>query len=245
MRKTIILSLIFTIITSQLLFADNTNNLLSSLSLFGNSEKIQMEVKMSIKSGSTDKNRTLSVYIQKDDTVTKTLLHIIKPGFLSKMKFLSHISKTKKDLFWLKTSRGTKRVSSSEKTSSLFDSDFTIEDLMDINTEDYTLEIADDQEEIQNIQCDILILTPKKKTYYASKVFYINNGFIWGIDYYSTDSILIKTYRVNETQDISGQIIPKLSVMKNHIKDTETVLDFHKVDFSPSFSSRIFNKASL
>ena len=91
------------------------------------------------------KDRGLEIYIQYANENSKTLIQIVRPAFLRKMKFLRQRTADGREDRWLKTSQGVRRLSEANNAEPLFDSDFTVEDLSAFVAGDFTLSFWKDE----------------------------------------------------------------------------------------------------
>lgn len=238
------LLLIFALL--QPVFAQNSvisaMEYMEGIHIFGNSQSLEMMLSMEISNKQGLKERELSLQMDREDE-EKILIRITAPSFLSNMKYLSR-ENNGKEVRWMKTSRGTRRLSSRNNSDSLFGSDFTVEDLSLTNLSDYTWSyISGDGFSTVRIRAVPLYENPS----YSYKVFSVvsESRLLSGIDYFNDANTLIKRYTLLEEREQTGFNIPGKVMMKDLIKDSQTILIVKDVDLSTQFSPSVFNKANL
>ena len=69
--------------------ADELKEKVRNVSIYGNAENVEMEIRMVINEGGREKKRTLEAFVHRDGDEAKVLIHIISPAYLNRMKFLS------------------------------------------------------------------------------------------------------------------------------------------------------------
>lgn len=217
--------------------------ILDNTHLLGNAENIVMTATMDIKSPRGDKSRTLDIYISQDKEVSKILAQVTSPPFLRNLKFLTHQYSNGSDDKWVKTSRGVRRLAEGNYGETLFDSDFTVEDLSRIDEARFDLEVVDaGRTGVRAVKATPTYGNPD----YSHKVFFVEaeTGMLTGVDFYDGDE-LIRQYTLTERQTLDGELYPRLCKMENFREGTSTVLSIEVVSIEDSIPSRLFNRGSL
>lgn len=221
--------------------------IMEGATILGSAPALHLEIEMDIRTEKGAKSRSLEVFYLEEEEATRTLIQMLKPAFLRKMKFLTHAFADGNRARWLKTSSGIRRLSAADSGENLFDSDFTVEDLSEFDLERFSLSWLR-QEEFQDHLCDVVQAVPgKDKSFYSRKVFYVEreNGIIRGVDFFNVSGELVKQYRLQETKLVGDQIFPGRCEMVNLEKETSTGIVFRKIDPAAKIASRYFNKNNL
>lgn len=221
--------------------------IMARATLMGKAPSLFMNIEMEIHTEQGTKDRTLEVYYQQDEEATKTLIQIVKPAFLRKMKFLTHAFNDGSRTRWLKTSTGLRRLSSADSGDNLFDSDFTVEDLSEFELDQFVLTWLR-QEQYSEQLCDVVLAVPdESNSSYSKKIFYVDieNSIIRGVDFFDADANIIKQYHLLQTKTVTGQIFPGRCEMVSLEKKTSTIIIFDMIDTTRKIAARFFNKGNL
>lgn len=215
---------------------------MEGIHIFGNSPSLEISFTMEIKNEQGVKNRDVSLYMDRNEE-EKILIRIVAPSFLSNMKYLSQRSGDK-EVRWMKTSRGVRRLSAKNNSDSLFGSDFTVEDLSINDLSEYSWSQNPSVDPIINV---IRAYPLYEKPSYAYKIFSIrmSDKLLMKIEYYSKDHELIKRYSLLEELRQDNHSIPQKIVMENFENDSSTILYISKADLKAEYSQSLFNKANL
>jgi hypothetical protein len=218
--------------------------ILNKTYLLGNAPNIVLSASMDIKSPRGDKNRVLDIYVTQGDEEAKILAQVTSPPFLRNLKFLTHQYANGTDDKWVKTSRGVRRLAEGNYGESLFNSDFTVEDLSRINRSRFDLEVLDTGE-LSGTQA--VKATPTyRNPDYTHKIFKIEveTGMLAGVDFFE-DEKLVRQYTLVDRQVIEGDLYPRLCKMEDFTEGTSTLLKITEVSIEDSIPSRLFNRGSL
>ena len=221
--------------------------LIEGASIFGDADRLELECLMTIDTAQGRKTRTVEAYIERDERVSKILLHIVAPGFLNQMKFLTHIYADGREYTWMRTSRGTTRLSGADRNMRVFDSDFTVEDFSDLTLQGFSLRRLPERT-LDGVSCQVVEAVPEDPGRgYQVKVVYLDaeDSFIRGLDYLDDEGEPIRSYRVLTTQTVGGRSAPLRCRMSTPAEGSETILEFTETLVPDSIPARIFNKASL
>ena len=250
MKRTKITLLVITvlIVASGAVSAQTPKDVLGGVNVIGNATNAIIEIGMNIHTGRGSKDRTLEIYYtEESDGTVRTLAQVISPAFLRNLKFLSYMYADGRVDQWVKTSRGVRRLSGGPGAGQeLFDSDFTTEDLSDVSPSDYDLDFLPDEIILDREVFSVQAKPKARGAAYSEKVYYVgkDSGLLLGIDYLKGND-LVKRYRVNETQEISGELFPERCTMENLEQDTSTVLNFESIDTPNSIPGTVYNKGRL
>jgi hypothetical protein len=250
MKRTKISLLVITalLVLGGTAFAQTPEEVLAGVNVIGNATNAIIEIDMNIHTGRGSKDRTLEIYYTEEpDGTVKSLAQVISPTFLRNLKFLSYMYSDGRADQWVKTSRGVRRLSSGSGTGQeLFDSDFTTEDLSDVSPSDYELDFLSAETILDREVFSVQARPKARGAEYSEKVYYVGkaSGLLLGIDYLKGGD-LVKRYRVNETQEIGGDLFPERCTMENLEQDTSTVLNFESIDTPNSIPGTVYNKGRL
>ena len=219
--------------------------LLASGNILGGSGSVVMKVSMSIETSRGSKERGLEVYIRREGDGSKVLAQIVAPAFLSSLKFLYHRDPGGKESKWLKTSRGVRLLSEAQRSERLFDSDFTAEDLSDVNPAKFRLRSMSAQSN-GALVC-IEAIPVEGRSFYDRKVLCFDSGtrILRRIDYFDGEGGLIKQYTLDETQLVDGELYPARSTMRDLRSGGQTELRVEGVEAGDSIPDRLFSRANL
>jgi hypothetical protein len=227
-------------------FPQTAEQIVLRTSLFGDARNVSAKITMELKGKTGARERGLEVFIARDRGEARVLIHMVSPAFLSQMKFLTHRSASGEASSWLRTSQGVRKLSRSNGTERVFDSDFTVEDLTETDVDEFEATLLADAE-IDSFPCHAVELRPKFRTQYERKVMYVQmrGSGLQGIDFLDERSGLIRQYRLLETRLADGVPFPSLSVMRDLRGGTETLLRVRELDTTTVLPEKTFNKGNL
>lgn len=247
MRRAIVFTLLTVISVSVL--AQNAPDpaaILRRAALFGEFSSLQVDLTMEIHERRGTKERGLIAYVERQDGEARALVQIVSPAFLNSMKFLSTTSGAETTQ-WLATSRGVRRVASSNRNDQLFDSDFTVEDLSDYNPNDFDLSITG-SETINGSDCYRLEAVPHGiKTDYAKRVMYVDKetGLLVLARFLDEAGDVVREFELLEHMDLDGVPFPKVAKMTTISAGTFTTLTVEDAQAGHDIPDRIFNRGNL
>ena len=245
MKKTGIFLFLFFI--PCITFGEDPESIINKTYMLGKDPNIHMIIEMKISAKNGVKERVLDIYMKRTETTSKTLIHVISPGFLNKMKFLLHKDENGTDSKWMKTSKGVRRLSDANNSERVFDSDFTVEDFSGHAATDFKLTLLDTVF-IGGKECFAIEAVPSYKfSDYSKKILKIDvdTMILREVDFFDNRGKKIKQYELIETQIINNNIYPLLCRMDNLKTDTNTTLHLQQVVVSGTLPNKIFNKGNL
>lgn len=227
--------------------ADELKEKVRNVSIYGNAENVEMEIRMVINEGGREKERTLEAFVHRDGDEAKVLIHIISPAYLNRMKFLSIRDASGRESRWLRTSQVKRRLSENDSGERLFGSDFTVEDLSAFSAEDYTYSDLG-TERINSIPCIVIKAVPKTgKKELEEKHLYIDDaaGMLVRADFFDDSGKLYKQYILDSTQQVEGNTFPRSCTMKSIDEGSRTELLFEEIEEKDALPARYFNQGNL
>jgi hypothetical protein len=217
---------------------------LKSASLFGGSEAIVARLDMRIFRGGSETDREVELSLDRSGEGTKTLARIVKPSFLSAMKFLKVSAPGQADAQWLKTSRGLRRLGSGGRSEPVFDSDFTVEDFGSLSSAGFALAFAPERDAGGR---RAVAARPLEPAPYAMRIVYVDERtrLLVGMDYLDGGGAVIKRYRVTSIVGDGPEARPDEALMEDLKSGGSTRLKVLSFSTPASIPSRTFNAASL
>ncbi len=229
------------------MWGENLADKVRNVSIYGDAENVEMEIRMVIHEGGREKERTLEAFVHRDGAESKVLIHIISPAYLNRMKFLSIRDESGRESRWLRTSQVKRRLSENDSGERLFGSDFTVEDLSAFSSEDYTYTDLG-SERVSSIQCAVIKAQPKtgnKKSEVKTLFIDESTGMLVRADFFHTSGELYKQYILDSTQQVAGTIFPRSCIMENIEEGSRTELVFEEIEEKNALPARYFNQGNL
>lgn len=177
------------------------------------------------------------------------LIKFLSPADVNGSGFLSlEQNDTQTRYLYLPALKKSRRVSTGEDSDSFMGSDFTYEDLAEMDFEEYSYSLTG-SETMQNKDCYKIDIFPKsehrkkvtgynKRTYYVSK----DHHIVIKVDYYNKHNELYKTltnYEIKEIEN-TGLYRPYKMVMHNIKSNHKTVLSFQMYKIDNQISNNTF-----
>ncbi len=244
----ILLAAAFTLISASVIAqeAPDPADILRGAALFGRFTSLEVDLTMEIHERRGTKDRGLVVYVERDGDDARTLVQIVSPAFLSRMRFLS-VTDGEDTAQWLATSRGVRRIAPSSRNDKLFDSDFTVEDLSDYDPDDFDLTITG-SERINGSDAYVLEAVPLDiETDYAKRVMYVDKetGLLVLARFLDGSGDVIREFELLEHMDLDGIAFPKVARMTTVSRNTFTILTVDNARAGHDIPDRIFNRGDL
>lgn len=235
-----IILLVFLLLSTVPLFGNPAASLLDSSSLLGTAEKAIYSADMEIFNGNSSKSRKLIIYRETSGSdVFNLLAQVTSPAFLSNMKLLV-LKDGQQESRWMKTSRGVRSIASSGRKERIFDSDLDTDDLVDIESSQFSISL------VKDLGTEICLSAREIATGFSRTITVDQDSqLITHIDYYDANNILYKTYELLETTIIEGYAFPQKGRISSIKDKTHTDLTFTSIELPTSISTRIFNRHQL
>jgi hypothetical protein len=224
--------------------AEGARAYLESTSLFGAASVIVARLDMRITRNGTDTSREVELSLDRSGEGTKTLARIVKPSFLSAMKFLKVSAPGQADVQWLKTSRGLRRLGSGGRSEPVFDSDFTVEDFGSLSSSGFELSFAPEKDSPGR---RAVAARPREAAPYAARILYVDERtrLLTGMDYLDGEGATVKRYRITSIVGEGKAARPDEAVMEDLKTGGSTRLKVLSFETPASLPARTFNSASL
>ena len=246
MRRLNLIVLLTLISSAVIAQEDNPGELLRRAALFGEFDSLQVELTMEITERRGSKDRGIAAFVERNEDEARALVQIVSPAFLNKMKFLS-VTEGGDTAQWLATSRGARRVSGSNRTDRLFDSDFTLEDLSDYDPEDYELSLLG-SERVDGVDCHVLEAVPvTADTDYAKRIMYIDqdSGLLVRALFLDDAGNVMREFELLDRMTVDGVEFPRQVKMTTVTAGTHTTLHVDSVVTGEDIPDRYFSRSNL
>jgi len=174
----------------------------------------------------------------------------VAPADLRRTAFLTHTHKHRPDEQWLylPATRREKRISSANRSSPFFGSEFSYEDLASIELEKYRHRHIG-TESIDGIDCHVIERIPlEADSAYGRLVVWIDREHLQTrrIEYHDRDDRLLKTLTANDYALHDGRFWRAGSLrMINHRTDKQTLLEWRDYRFGTGLDSSDFSARRL
>jgi hypothetical protein len=217
--------------------------------LFGSSPALSLRVTMEIRAPSGAKTRELELYVRRDGQSLRVRAQVVAPVFLREMKLLWLRDGGGARSAWLKTSQGVRQIGGEGGGERLFDSDFTVEDLTEIDARSYTLRDAGTRV-VGGRDCRVIEAAASASRpggARARKEIAIDAASMLtrSVEYYDASGKAVKRYTVLATQRVGDEDLPLETVMEDLVRRSSTTLRFTSVQAPASLPDRLFSRADL
>lgn len=241
--KVLLLSLMF-MTAPNLLLAEDAAGLLAKAYLFSPSSCYVIRFDMAIQDAGGTKNREVELYMDRRQGHVFSLSRILKPAFMSDMKFLKRSQDGKNDGVWIKTSNGVRRIGEGNKNESVFGSQFTIEDFGSIDDKGFDLSIDDP---LGTATEAAVSATPNAPTAYARRIIWVDriSGLIMKMEYRDATNRTLRRYSVIRTGGSGKDLRPIMAKMEDIDGGGATVISLLSYSSPLSLPERLFNPGSL
>ncbi|MBF0361213.1 MAG: outer membrane lipoprotein-sorting protein [Oligoflexia bacterium] len=226
-----------------------------------NGQKYQKEVQEMTLIGSNGNSETRIFHkysIKNDDGTSRVLLSFLGPASIKGVALLTWQNKDGNDDQWLYVpalSNELKRITKGGKKNYFLGTDYTIEDLMTEDRNNFNYSKLNDSK-IKNTNCYVIEVVPatdelKSESGYSSRKLYINKTsyIISKIEYFDKNNKLIKTLVLNEIKKIKIASTEfwraDEAILENHNTHHKTVIlvisrSFSKEDVSEDYFTHRF-----
>ncbi|MFW5689816.1 MAG: outer membrane lipoprotein-sorting protein [Spirochaetota bacterium] len=238
-------SLSILMVLASPLAAQEPADVLRDAALVGQFSSLIATIDMEITDRGT-KNRTVELYVEQSPSEQKVLAQVVAPAFLNRMKFLTLVGPRQFDQ-WMATSRGVRRLADTTGDERLFDSDFTVEDFIPPDPDDYDLELQDPQT-IGGERVHVIRVTPVSiDTDYAYRTIYVSQAdrLLVRAEYFDTAGELVRLFELSERMTVNDRAFPEVATMSTLSAGTSTDITARNVQTNVTIPARIFNRGNL
>ncbi len=226
-------------------FGQNVEVILEDATIFGTPPRAVITAKLDIVRGIRRQSRTAEIFTEEDeDGARKIFAQIVEPPFLSNMRFLVLQNESGETERWIATSLGVRRVHGAGTNETLFNSDFTLEELSGFAGTGYEVEHGG-TETVDGFTTDVVLGTvaDPDSAYdsFTLRKDRATNIIVW-IEFFS-DGKLVKEYRLVEIGHQAGTAFTKKCRMT--MGDGRTELTVESITFPNDIPDERFDESSL
>jgi len=206
-----------------------------------------------INSSNKTRTRTVEHYTLKDDKgLTSTLIRFLQPADVKGSGFLSieHSKTDESRHLYLSALKKSRRISAGEDSNSFMGSDFTYEDLDEMEFNEYSFKVLGN-ETVDGTPCYKVEVVPtnekrKKITGYSKRVYYVGqeNFVSYQVDYYDKHGKLFKKLTGTEVKLVPGTTNfyrAYVLTMENLKTKHKTVLRYKDYKINTELASDLFS----
>ena len=220
--------------------AQSAEQLLAGAHILGSAANLVADAELEIHGGSGDLERGIRLHLRNEsDGGSRVLAQVIRPAYLSSMKFLMYREPDGRQDRWVTTSRGVRRLTAGDGDERIFGSDFTAADLSSLDVAGHRLEVLDREDGLARIRAT--------RAGEPTRVISVDteNGLITQLDYLGADGEPVRRYRVQEVGQTDGVRFPRVARLDDLTGGTYTVLRLTSVVVVDSIPDRVFSRAGL
>jgi outer membrane lipoprotein-sorting protein len=208
-----------------------------------------------INSSGQKRIRSVLRFSRKDgDSNTQMLIRFLSPadvrgsGYLS----ISHSENGESRYLYLPALKKARRISAGEDSDSFMGSDFTYEDLDEIDLDKFSFTLAGD-EKVDDTECFKVEAVPgeatKKTSGYSKRIYFVSKTtfVIRRVDFYDRRNVLFKNLILKDVRQVYGDSLyrPCIWTMQNFKTKHQTVLKFEYFKINGEVSDDLFTVRSL
>lgn len=208
--------------------------------LLGVEDRVTIELTMEIAAAAGTRERTVEVFLSRDNRGQRVFARIVDPPFLSRTRYLSVDRGNNRSVRYLANSQGVRRIADSNSDERIFGSDFTVGDFAFVPTDDAVVRELDAPE-------------PGMQRFEIRPA---DGSAIRVIDYDRARDLIVaasyraagretRRYRVEEIATAGGLSYPRRASMVTLAADSETRIVIHRFDTEAPIPARLFNRAAL
>lgn len=199
-------------------------------------------------SSGEERVRVIEIYSAKIEGVRKTLIKFLEPADVKGTQFL-HIENPKGEdiqFLYLSALKKSRRIPSSQRSSSFMGSDFTYADFESRSVDEGEHELLR-EEKLDGEDVYVVESVPHSDPQYSKFVQWIRKkDFIpVRIDFYDKEGKLFKRLLAEDIQDVEGYPTAMRTTMMNLQKNSKTILKVLKVNNKVQIPSKIFMPENL
>jgi hypothetical protein len=208
-----------------------------------------------INSSGQKRVRSVLRFSKKDDNRnTQMLIRFLSPADVKGSGYLSieHSKTDESRHLYLPALKKARRISAGEDSDNFMGSDFTYEDLDELDLDKFTFKLTG-SEKIDNTDCHVVEVNPdentKKTSGYSKRVYFVNKEtfVVQRIDFYDKRNTLFKNLTLKDIKPVYDNRIyrPYTWVMQNLKTKHQTVLKFQYFKINEKIDDDLFTVRSL
>jgi outer membrane lipoprotein-sorting protein len=208
-----------------------------------------------IDSAGVRRTRSLQMFTKISSGQTASFIEFISPADVAGTRFLT-VTKTggeSDQRLWLPALKKSRKIAATATDGDFVGSDLSYYDMQSHRFEDYGYELLSSGETIADaafagMTFSKVEMKPKDPAApYGKSVGYFNeaNHFLYRIVTYGKDGAMWKTISMVKVEAISGILTPIQTLVTNHKKGTQTLLQFSDLKANSGLSDNIFTVQNL
>lgn len=184
----------------------------------------------------------------------KSLMYFKKPVTISGVAMLTLKENNHEEQWlYLPANRMLKRIAGSGKKGSFAGTDFSYEDFIYLNADDFKF-IKHENIDVNDNDCFVIDVLPatekaKSQTNYKKRRFYIDSltYFIWKIEFYDKRGRSLKVQNNYSPINVTNKVLrPEKIIMTNNLKNRKTFLQLTNIIYDPDYISALdFSKQNI
>jgi hypothetical protein len=208
-----------------------------------------------INSNGQKRVRNVVRFSQKDENKnTQMLIRFLTPADVKGSGYLSieHSATDESRYLYLPALKKARRISAGEDSDNFMGSDFTYEDLDELNLDRFNFKLTG-SENVDNTDCHVVEVSPgddaKKTSGYGKRVYFVDKAtfVVLRIDFYDKRNTLFKNLTLKDIKPVYDNKIyrPYTWVMQNLKTKHQTVLKFQYFKINEKIDDGLFTVRSL
>ena len=231
--------ILITALSPTLPAREPAEELIAGVHIFGPAERMEVEATMSISEGAAGQDRRLRGWYEREEDAFSIFVEVIHPPFLRNMKFLLSRDGGREES-WMRTSRGVRRLGTSDGGERVFGSHFTARDFSRIDPGESEINYVEPPEGGEAV-IDVKDEGRSRRRFYID----VESRLIRRIEFFDAAGRRIKEYELLEVEQESGRPVPKRAVMRELDGSGETEITLTEVGFPSSIPRRYFSRGNL
>lgn len=211
--------------------------LLKEAFIFGDAPYLVIEMQMTIETKRGKKRREMRISMKKTAEIA-VLIEMISPRFLRNVKALYLRDKKEQEKTLVKSSRGIQEGESADTDTSLFGSDFLLEDLLTAKPGEMKYKLLNEDNQFYKIEA-----VPAGNSDYSKKIYYIRKSttLLERFDVVDSKDRLLRQFKLTSTQTIDGKKVPQTLVMETPRNESRTELEITLFKKPQTLANDIFS----
>lgn len=234
-------ALLLLVVVSPIFGSPPAEALIGDVHIFGPATRMEVGATMEIFESGTTQERELEAWFERNEGAFSLFVEVTRPPFLRNMKFLL-LREGSREESWMRTSRGVRRIGSSNGEERVFGSHFSARDFSRIDPGDARISYA---EEPTGNQATIDVRDSTGAGGHRRFYIDIERRLIEGITFYDRNGDLVKEYELLEVEEVEGNPVPRRARMAMSDGSGSTTVTIGSVSFPRSIPRRYFSRGNL
>jgi outer membrane lipoprotein-sorting protein len=180
---------------------------------------------------------------------TKKLIRFVEPADANGTGLLTHERKGSDDLQWLflPSRKSVRQLAAADKSDQFMGSDLFIEDMGELDANDYTHTLTK-EEEVNGHHCYVIESKPKSgtNTAYSKSIFWVDKNSFGAVkaEIYDKNGKLLKAL-ASDVEQVGGRYSIKKMEVSTPDKKTKTMVELVNVQYNPEIADNTFTTQFL